>query len=58
MQKKGYKVELKEVTQSGKKRLRLSTLPLSSSKSAKEMKKKIDREFKVDQVNSMIRLLK
>ena len=58
MQKKGYKVELKEVTQSGKKRLRLSTLPLSSSKSAKEMKKKIDREFKVDKVNSMIRLLK
>ncbi len=54
MQEKGYKVELK----GGSKRLRLVTEPLSSNKAAKEMKKKIDRDFKVDKVDSMIRLLK
>lgn len=54
MKQKGYSVELKEI----KKTLRLVTKPLTSEKAAKEMKGKIDRDFKVDQVNSMIRLLK
>ena len=54
VKQKGYSVTLKEI----KKQLRLVTEPLSSEKEAKEMKKKIDRDFKVDQVHSMIRLLK
>ncbi|MBT3196158.1 MAG: hypothetical protein HN842_11435 [Gammaproteobacteria bacterium] len=58
MQDKGYKVKLSEVTQKGKKRLKLSTLPLSSHQAAKEMKKRIDHDFRVDKVDSMIRRLK
>ncbi|MBC8520112.1 MAG: SPOR domain-containing protein [Gammaproteobacteria bacterium] len=58
MQSKGYKVRLSEITRKGKKSLRIVTESLASKKEAKEMSKKIDREFKVDQVKSMVRSLK
>ncbi len=54
MQDKGFKVRLKE----GKRQLRVVTQTLSSEREAKALKKKIDRTFKVDQVHSMVRLLK
>ncbi len=54
MREKGFQVELKET----KRQLRLVTAPLTSEKAAREMKKKIDRAFKVDKVSSMVRLLK
>lgn len=53
MRDKGYEVSLKEG-----KRIRLVTAPVGSEKAAKALKKKIDKAFKVDQVNSMVRLLK
>lgn len=58
MQSKGYNVRLSEVTRKGKKSLRIVTEPLASKKEAMEMSNKIDREFKVDQVKSMVRSLK
>jgi len=58
MQKKGYKVRLSEATRKGKKSLRIVTEPLASQKEANAMSKKIDKEFKVDQVKSMVRSLK
>ena len=54
MKEKGFDVRIKE----GKRSLRLVTATLSSEKAAKAMKKKIDRAFKVDKVNAMVRLLK
>lgn len=54
MKEKGFQVQIKE----GKRQLRLVTAPLSSEQAAREMKKKIDRTFKVDKVSAMVRLLK
>jgi DedD protein len=54
MKEKGFEVQIKE----GKRQLRLVTTPLPSEKAANEMKKKIDRTFKVDRVSAMVRLLK
>ena len=54
MKDKGYTVTLKET----KRTLKLVTQSVGSEKEAKALKKKIDRDFKVDKVNAMVRLLK
>ncbi len=58
MESKGYQVKLDEGTRKGKRSLRITTQPLPSMKTAREMKRKIDLDFKADKVKSMIRSLK
>ena len=55
---KGYPVELREVTRKGKSSLRIVTRPTASRSEAKALKKKIDQDFKVDKVQSLVRALK
>ncbi len=54
MKAKGYHVELRKVGSN----LRVVTAAVGSSSEARKLKKKIDRDFRVDKVQSMIRRLK